>query len=747
MGAMIGMSVMIGLIATLIVMLLLIALAWAQLHVRALQYLFFLRFPVLLGSIGVALPVISSYGPLAGLLDNLYVLDHWFSALWLGVATTWLFAVVWLSGELIFRASDERFGIAFARRWPGEGDDEREWANDRWLDARIQPSRRRGATVAMFLIAALPMLIVLGLRSESPVICVSMALLGHVLVVAAMIWEGERRPLAAIGQRLRLERPRAFAKLLSRFVGARTSELLRGYDDVRGHQVALVLLGSTALFYGFGAFALRPWQTHWLAQHFPAIGYVLVLLTLIALVLPGLSLMLDLFRVPVLACLVAVLLPLQIAFHDHDHYFAAPERVAGEPIDPTLALAERFADDLEPVLVVVVASGGGGQAAVWTSRVFEGLASAGPWGERVLDSVGLVSTASGGSIGAMYWVDAYAPEGPPSDAATVDRLRHAAESGTLESVAWGIVYPDTLRVLAPVISQYAFPLLDRGRAMDRVWNLRFGSTEAPTLASWSTGVREGWRPQLIFNSTAMESGCRVLLGADPDSPDAFAGAIVFPSDEYDLEISTAARLSASFPYLSPAARAQVEVARAGTDHPLQARTCSDLDIGGQHLVDGGYYDNYGVVTAMQWLDHVLASETTPRFRKVVIVEIRSMSKQFERSEVALPGLVAQLGGPLITMMRVRSSSQIDRNDETLRQFAREWGAKGVSIRSVQFEARNEQRLSWSLTPNTIAAIRANWTDDSELVCQRRRLCELIGGRECPSTRETCVNHESGLRAR
>jgi hypothetical protein len=99
-------------------------------------------------------------------------------------------------------------------------------------------------------------------------------------------------------------------------------------------------------------------------------------------------------------------------------------------------------------------------------------------------------------------------------------------------------------------------------------------------------------------------------------------------------------------------------------------------------------------------------------------------------------------------MRVRSSSQIDRNDESLRQFAREWEAKGVTIASVQFEARNEERLSWSLTKATIEAIRNNWTDDPELVCQRRRLCELVGGRECPSMpAEGCASHVIGPQAR
>ncbi len=725
---------MVALLVTLALVALLLALAWAQRRVRALEYLVLLRFPVLLGVLGVVLPVVCSYGPAANLLDNLYVLDHWFAAAWVGVATAWLFAVVWLGAELIFRASDERFGVVFARSQDGQ----RDWANERWLAARFTASTRRLATLAMFGLAGLPMLIVIGLRSPRPALCVSMALLGYALVVAAMIWESQHRPLAPLYEQLRAHRPRALASLQRRFAGLQTSEILRGYDDVRGHQVASLELALTALAYGLGALVLAPWRSGWLVEQFPAIGYVLLLITLFALVLPGLSFFLDQIRVPTSVAIVVALLPLHLLV-DHDHHFTAPKRGASESVDPMLALDQRFADHPDPVLVVIASSGGGGQAAVWTSRVFEGLASEGAWGERVLDSIAMVSTASGGSIGAMYWVDAYSPAGPPRDPATLASLRAAAEARSLEPVAWGIAYPDAVRLLAPAISQVAFPLLDRARTMELVWNQRFVADEAPTLASWSQGVGEGWRPLPIFNSTAVESGCRVLLSAASLAPDGFAGAIVYPIDDHDLEVASAARLSAAFPYLSPASRADVDVVRAGrAGHLQRARTCSDLEVGGQHLVDGGYYDNYGVVTSMQWLDQVLASPEGQRFRKVVIIEIRSMSKQFQRSEIALSGLIAQLAGPLITMMSVRTSSQIDRNDENLQLFAREWATKGVTIDTVQFEAHNEQRLSWTLTAATIAAIRANWTDDPELVCQRRRLCTLIGGQECPEApREGC----------
>lgn len=726
---------MLASLATLALIVSLLALSWAQRRFHVLQYLTFLRYPLGLGMLAVALPVVTSYGPAAGLLDNLYVLDHWFSALWLGLATAWLFAVVWLTGELIFRAADERFELTFARNADGGAQ-----ANDRWLESKLGAPERRRGTVALFAVAGVPMWIVLAVRSPTPTVCVSMSMLGYALVVAALIWEGKQRPLSSVAQPLMV-----FDRLQERVPGLkprieawRRSDLLRGYGDVRGHQVVLLLFGVTSLAYLAGALMLPPWRAQGLAQEFPAICYVTMMLTLTALLLPGLSFLLDPFRVPTLLCLLVLLLPLQLVA-DHDHYFAAPERERVETVDPIRAIEQRFADDPEPVLVVVASSGGGGQAAVWTSRVFEGLADEGEWGERVLDSVGLVSTASGGSVGAMVWVDAYSASGPPREPDTIERLRAAAEAPALEAMVWGIVFPDTARLLVPAFSQLWFPLLDRARTMELLWNQRFVSLsedepqQAPSLASWSQGVREGWRPLLIFNATAVESGCRVLFGAASLAHDAFPGAIVYPFDRYDLEVSTAARLSASFPYLSPASRAEIDVQRdASGEIEGRARTCSDLEIGGQHLVDGGYYDNYGIVTAMQWLEQVLTADTQRRIRKVVILEIRSMSKQFQRSEVALPGLVAQLAGPLITLMSVRTSSQIDRNDESLQQFAAAWAREGVTIDSVAFEAHNEQRLSWTLTADTIDAIRNNWSDDPEVVCARQRLCELVGGRACPA---------------
>ena len=66
---------------------------------------------------------------------------------------------------------------------------------------------------------------------------------------------------------------------------------------------------------------------------------------------------------------------------------------------------------------------------------------------------------------------------------------------------------------------------------------------------------------------------------------------LYDGHSVDIALVSAARLSATFPIVSPSARA------AGS-WPKRYR---------YHFVDGGYYDNYGMSTLLEWLDDALTS--------------------------------------------------------------------------------------------------------------------------------------------
>ena len=100
-----------------------------------------------------------------------------------------------------------------------------------------------------------------------------------------------------------------------------------------------------------------------------------------------------------------------------------------------------------------------------------------------------------------------------------------------------------------------------------------------TLAQASQAFRDGRCPQVIMNSVCVENGKRFLFssgeytqGVDEADADRFDFFGTF--EGRDVPLVTAARMSATFPYVSPIAR---------IDDEPENRSF--------HFADGGYFDN------------------------------------------------------------------------------------------------------------------------------------------------------------
>jgi len=98
----------------------------------------------------------------------------------------------------------------------------------------------------------------------------------------------------------------------------------------------------------------------------------------------------------------------------------------------------------------------------------------------------------------------------------------------------------------------------------------------------------------VFSSAPCDIGLGFSCCACPPSPHP-ARAFLDVCPNLDISLYTAARLSASFPYVSPVAVAKLpdELTTTQTD---DNHFCAD-----QHLADGGYYDNDGMDAAMEFL--------------------------------------------------------------------------------------------------------------------------------------------------
>jgi len=485
-----------------------------------------------------------------------------------------------------------------------------------------------------------------------------------------------------------------------------------------GHWLALVFGVAT-----FGLYLLVDWR-HGRSLGEPsqvtALTFVLLLLLNVNWFLAFWAFFLDRFRIPLLIPLALLAL---VAGNNRasDHYFhVEPTGTMGRPLSPGEILRARKG---KPIVVIATA-GGGIQAAAWTTEVLAGLEQEFQlWrpGEKFSGYVSVISSVSGGATGSMFYLNLYDATAPSHFRSNeVSGLLDIASEPSLDDVAWAMVYHDL-----PHIVLIGSDHRDRGYALEQDWRMR--AHLDGKLAEWRTGIAEGWRPVTIFNSTVDETGEPITVATSGWTPDQNPSARrrdfyeMYPGE--DLGVVTAVRLAATFPYVTPAARPD----SAAKD--------------GYHMIDGGYYDNYGISSLLAWLDQGLAalsadcdaslvpaaekekcrSEALP---KILIVQIRSFPSD-EEVQPSKRGWAFQLYAPVKGLLSVRTTAQLLRDREALDLFAHRWESvsaetKEARIQFATFEFGGVTRahrdkainppLSWAMNPSQIQAIKDDWTE-------------------------------------
>ena len=428
----------------------------------------------------------------------------------------------------------------------------------------------------------------------------------------------------------------------------------------------------------------------------------------------------------------------------HDHYYALLEaQAAGKAPRPALISSEeplrrmcerwqaKHKDGSKPRLILVATSGGGIRAAVWTAVVLEGLEREMPEGFR--DHIRLFTGASGGMVGATLYVADF-ERGPLRDA----EPDQDTGLGPLSS----LLARDSLRRTVQTMLLRDLPSLwvpgrvswDRGREIERVWaeNAPGSAGRSPFQKSFEELKeleRQGRRPSLVYSPMLVEDARRLLISnldlldltwtsgdvlgfqplrdkyhipGSPLRPLLSLSAVeffrLFPRAT-TFEVGTAARMNASFPLIGPGVSLP-------TDPP-------------RRVVDAGYYDNYGVDLAAQWLarhEQALRAYTSG----AVLIEIRAWRNGYARwhfqnqeAEKLAPdprtggrrrrdlGAVAAslewLSTPAEALLIARDRAAWYRNDELLDGLARQFNQpKAGFFTTVAFECEVDAALSWTL---------------------------------------------------
>ncbi|MGI2905491.1 patatin-like phospholipase family protein [Tolypothrix sp. VBCCA 56010] len=524
------------------------------------------------------------------------------------------------------------------------------------------------------------------------------------------------------------------------YINSQTGELTAGHLTA----IAYLIIG-VAIYITVGLrFNPKP-QTN--RPEAPALLYLLVIISIITLVYGGATFYFDYFRVPVLILFLIFSAFTYVGFGTN-HFFQLDsfqenegnKRVDSDSGDFKQVIEKRLQHQTgERTLVVVCASGGGIQAAGWTAQVLTGLQQ--NLGTSFTQAIGLISAVSGGSVGTMYYLDRFNKNGflelkkdkyKSSDRTTKDSF-DAATADTLDAVGWGLAYLDLWRFMGfPFMVHQKF---DRGTALEIDWQSEMKEPKKiKTLATWRKQIFDGEIPIPIFNATLVENGWRFLI-----SPLTFGKVIDknyvdFNSlyGTYDMDVVTAARLSATFPYVTPICRNSINIPDSN-----------------YHVADGGYFDNSGFVTAAEWLDEWLKPEKNLNIKRVLVLQINAFPKypskkvqentgwfmeslrplfaMLKEQEKGNPGWFMATLGPLLAMFKVRDPVLASRNAQEADLLAKKWEnqveiqyfpiffpseseiSSECAVTEFYRDGRYRPPLSWRLTDREKQAIKDGWT--------------------------------------
>lgn len=280
-------------------------------------------------------------------------------------------------------------------------------------------------------------------------------------------------------------------------------------------------------------------------------------------------------------------------------------------------------------LYIVAAQGGGIYAAYDTARLLGVLQDR---CAAFASHTFAISGVSGGSVGASVFVSLLKLKAPMADpprckaqdevnskifadsVSLANRAGQILDHDLLSPLISGLLFGDTLQSVLP----WDFPIFDRARALDRSLENAFDtptdlasggptSKNAPSNNPLRNAFASHWHteaqwPALLLNATDVQTGERRIMapfnfGGDPRKmlPVSGNGALA------NVKLSTAAFLSARFPWVTPSA------------------WFKDKSGNLTYLVDGGYYDNSGLVTAQELLQAIKNSDLRDKIEPKLII--------------------------------------------------------------------------------------------------------------------------------
>ncbi len=370
-------------------------------------------------------------------------------------------------------------------------------------------------------------------------------------------------------------------------------------------------------------------------------------------------------------------------------------------------------------LIVVAVSGGGIRAQVWTNSVL-GIIEKNI--RNFKDRTRMVTGTSGGMVGATYFVSTWAHDrkaGTHFDGTRTlspEQMVYISSRDALTPVLKGLLLHDAFRGVLP--SYFRDELDEQGAILEDTWAYWASDPRNRSQTDWNSEEHDsvfnrklsdllpyeedGRVPSLVFAPTIAEDGRRLVATNFPMDElvvtESNAGELVsvsglqlsraFPSFAKNIQLKTLARLNANFPFI-------VASPKLPTNPAL-------------HVMDAGYYDNYGGEIAGKWLyenrQQLKKMLDSGKLKGVALVQISASNlNRAATDSTAEPSSIPELGGFASASFQ-KAIYMSDHYQAELRDFldspaSQDGQAKRQKrFRTFNFEFSGDVSLSWYLTP-------------------------------------------------
>ena len=324
----------------------------------------------------------------------------------------------------------------------------------------------------------------------------------------------------------------------------------------------------------------------------------------------------------------------------------APRRGAAlashEPSPLISDLARQVGDD--GTLVAITISGGGSRAAYFAAAVLERLSKVkwpGPNGDFLIEHVNLVSSVSGGSLAAAYFVlngPGRSNPGPQAVATFFERYKQA--------MATNLEVPALRDLLDP---RNTLPMLTLNRPMaELVANVMddvLTGGKGTKLAELQRRATEGKGPILLLNATRLDNTNPFVFAVDDRTRPIFTFART-PENSGLPKLSRSGDRPRSITFFDTTygELGQYRIADAVAASAAYPVMLGSIALGTRYdrtvrLGDGGLVDNLGLLTLYSLLlDPDLYKLTQGKLRRIIVLTIDSETKSIH------PGLLSGLEG-------------------------------------------------------------------------------------------------------